>query len=134
MLPLPTETLALGATHPDALAWLATHWGVTDRLRQVVLRPGASAGRRLPRGDSVIGYGFFTAGETPHRAIAALAARFSPLRFALLPRPGGLTERPWPRRRMARDGEGRAQARISTWPGSPGRCHSSLPWRGRKTS
>ena len=87
LLPVPAETLALGATHPDALAWLATHWGVTDRLRQVVLRPGATAGRRLPRGHAAIGYGFFTAGETPHRAIAALGVGFSPLRFALVPRP-----------------------------------------------
>jgi len=87
LLPVPGAILALGATHPDALAWLAAHWGVTDRLRQVVLRPGATAGRRLPRGHAVIGYGFFTAGETPHRAIAALAAGFPVLRFALVPRP-----------------------------------------------
>ena len=87
LLPVPAATLALGATHPDALAWLATHWGVTDRLRQVVLRPGATANRRLPRGHAVIGYGFFTAGETPDRAIATLTAAFSPLRFVLAPRP-----------------------------------------------
>ena len=87
LLPIPSEILALGATHPDALAWLAAHWGVTDRLRQVVLRPGATANRRLPRGHAVIGYGFFTAGETPDRAIATLTAAFSPLRFVLAPRP-----------------------------------------------
>lgn len=87
LLPVPDAILALGATHPDALAWLATHWGVTDRLRQAALRPGATAGRRLPRGHAVIGYGFFTAGETPHRAIAALEVGFSALRFALVPRP-----------------------------------------------
>ena len=87
LLPVPDAILALGATHPDALAWLATHWGVTDRLRQVALRPGATAGRRLPRGHTAIGYGFFTAGDTPQRAIAALGARFSALRFALVPRP-----------------------------------------------
>ena len=87
LLPVPEEILARGENHPDALAWLATNWGITDKPRQVVLRPGATAGRRLPRGHAVIGYGFFTAGETPHRAIAALAARFPGLRFALLPRP-----------------------------------------------
>jgi len=87
LLPVPNEVLALGATHPDALAWLAAHWGVTDRLRQVVLRPGATANRRLPRGHAVIGYGFFTAGDTPHQAITTLAAGFPVLRFVLLPRP-----------------------------------------------
>ncbi|HUZ64843.1 MAG TPA: hypothetical protein VMU82_14155 [Acetobacteraceae bacterium] len=87
LLPVPADILALGATHPDALAWLRESWGVTDRLRQVILRTGATAGRRLPRGHAAVGYGFFTAGETPHRAIATLAARFPALRFALLPRP-----------------------------------------------
>jgi hypothetical protein len=87
LLPVPDAILALGATHPDALAWLAAQWGLTDRLRQVALRPGATAGRRLPRGHGAIGYGFFTSGETPDRAIAALRARFPALRFALAPRP-----------------------------------------------
>jgi len=87
LLPVPEEILALGATHPDALAWLAANWGVTDRLRQAALRPGATARHRLPRGHGVIGYGFFTSGETPHPAIAALAGRFPALRFALVPRP-----------------------------------------------
>ena len=87
LLPVPAGILALGATHPAALAWLADNWGVSDRLRQVVLRPGATAGRRLPRGHAVIGYGFFTSGESPQRAIAALAGRFPAVRFALVPRP-----------------------------------------------
>ena len=38
-------------------------------------------------GDAVIGYGFFTAGETPRAAIFTLAARWRALRFALRPRP-----------------------------------------------
>ena len=87
LLPVPGAILALGATHPDALAWLAAHWGVTDRLRQAALRPGATAGRRLPCGHAVISYGFFTSGDTPHRAIATLGGRFPALRFALVPRP-----------------------------------------------
>ena len=33
------------------------------------------------------GYGFFTAGETPHAAIAALAARWPGLHFVLRPMP-----------------------------------------------
>lgn len=65
LLRVPDDILALGSTHPDALAWLAAHWGITDRLRQVMARPGATAGCRLPRGHTVAGYGFFISGETP---------------------------------------------------------------------
>jgi hypothetical protein len=87
LLPVPGAILVLGPTHPDALAWLQDNWGVTDRLRQVAPRPGATAGRRLPRGHAVVGYGFFTADETPHAAIARIAARWPALRLWLLPRP-----------------------------------------------
>ena len=82
-----TPILQLGPTHPTALAWLAAHWGITDRLRQVVVRDNATTGRRLPRGHAVIGYGFFTDGETPHAAIDRLAKRWPALRFGLMPRP-----------------------------------------------
>jgi hypothetical protein len=47
LLPVPDDILQLGATHPTALAWLAAHWGVTDRLRQVSVREKATAGRRV---------------------------------------------------------------------------------------
>jgi hypothetical protein len=87
LLPVPDSILQLGPAHPDALAWLAAQWGITDRLRQVVMRDNATAGRRLPRGHRVIGYGFFTAGDTPHVAVHALAARWPALRLALRPRP-----------------------------------------------
>ena len=33
LLPVPKTILRRGPTHPDALAWLANHWGTTDRLR-----------------------------------------------------------------------------------------------------
>ena len=104
LLPVPQSILALGPTHPRALAWLAAHWGVTDRPRQVALLPRPTAGRRLPKDHTVIGYGFFTGGgvaqdpagfsprqghgeDTPHAAIATLGARFPALRFTLRPRP-----------------------------------------------
>jgi len=83
----PDSILQLGPTHPAALAWLAAQWGVGDRLRQVIVREKATAGRRLPRGHTVIGYGFFTAGDTPQAAIAQLAARWPGLRLAVPPRP-----------------------------------------------
>jgi hypothetical protein len=35
----------------------------------------------------VVGYGFFTPGETPDRAITMLTTRFGALRFALRPGP-----------------------------------------------
>jgi hypothetical protein len=87
LLPVPSELLLLGPTHPTALSWLAAHWGITDRLRQVVVRDKATTGRRLPQGHAVIGYGFFTDGETPQAAIDAIATRWPTLRFWLVPRP-----------------------------------------------
>ena len=87
LLPVPGPILQRGPSHPDALAWLAAHWGITERLRQVVVRDNASTGRRLKRGHAVIGYGFFTAGETPYAAIESLAKRWPALRFLLVPRP-----------------------------------------------
>jgi hypothetical protein len=87
MLPVPAAILQRGPTDPSALAWLAANWGVTDRLRQVTERPKPSTGRRLPQNHAVIGYGFFTVGETPHVAMAKLGARWPALRFALVPRP-----------------------------------------------
>jgi hypothetical protein len=87
LLPVPEAILMLGPTHPDALAWLAAHWGTTDRLRQVTVREKPTTGRRLPRSHAVIGYGFFTLGETPQVAIVQLASRWPALRFVLQPRP-----------------------------------------------
>jgi hypothetical protein len=87
LLPVPAAILQLGPSDPVALAWLAAHWGITDRLRQVAVRPNATTGRRLRRTHAVIGYGFFTDGETPHTAITHLTERWPELRFRLMPRP-----------------------------------------------
>jgi hypothetical protein len=87
LLPVPATILQLGPTEPAALAWLAGHWGTTDRLRQATVRLKPGIGRRLPRGHAVIGYGFFTAGETPHAAISRLATDWPALRVRLVPRP-----------------------------------------------
>ena len=87
LLPVPQDVLQRGPCDPQALAWCRTHWGVTDRLRHVALRPGATAGRRLPRGYQVASYGFFTDGETPHAAATQLALRWASLRFVLQPLP-----------------------------------------------
>ena len=87
LLPVPATLLRLGPDHPQALAWLRQSWGTTDTLRQVAERPRPSPGRRLPAGHSVIGYGFFTGGETPDAAVGHLGARWPALRFVLKPRP-----------------------------------------------
>jgi hypothetical protein len=87
LLPVPPAILRLGPTDPEARRWLAAHWGITDRLRQVVARAQPGIGRRLAINHAAIGYGFFTDGETPHRAIAQLGARWPALRFVLVPRP-----------------------------------------------
>ena len=87
LLPAPPAILQLGPTDPTALAWLRQHWGTTDRPRQVIRRPNPSIGRRLPAGHAVIGYGFFTAGDTPWAAIERIAADWPALRFRLTPRP-----------------------------------------------
>jgi len=87
LLPVPDAILRHGPTHPAALAWLAAHWGTGDGLRHVAQRPDPRPGRRLPRGHAVIGYGFFTGGDTPNAAIAALVPRWPALRLMLQPRP-----------------------------------------------
>ena len=87
LLPVPAPILELGLTHPQAQAWLTQHWGLTDSPQQVCERSGATAGRRLPASHTVVGYSFFTAGETPHAAIAQLGSRWPALRFVLRPRP-----------------------------------------------
>jgi hypothetical protein len=84
LLPVPDTILQRGPADPASLAWLSAQWGTTDRLRQVVeRRPAATE----PRDEAVIGYGFFTAGDTPQAAMAQLAARWPVLRFLLQPRP-----------------------------------------------
>ncbi len=89
LLPVPDSVLRQGPAHPAALAWLSEHWGTTSRLRHVALRPGATAGRRLPGGHGTAGYGFFADGGTPHAAVAQLGPRWPALRFVLQPRPAG---------------------------------------------
>ncbi len=86
LLPVPPDILSLGPADPAAQAWLVEHWGTTDRLRQVQTRAKPGPGRRLPAGHAVIGYAFFTQGDTPEAAIARLGRLWPALHFVLRPR------------------------------------------------
>lgn len=88
LLPVPPTILALGPSDPRARDWLRANWGLSDAPRQIALRAGATASKRLPAGHRVVGYGFFTEGEMPDTAIAALRPRWPGLSFRLLARPG----------------------------------------------
>ena len=80
-----------GPTHPAGPGLACDRTGASPtRPRQVTERPhgakcGAAAAEPVKR---VVGYSFFTAGETPHAAIrAAWQPRWPALRFVLRPRP-----------------------------------------------
>lgn len=87
LLPVPPTILPLGPSAPESVAWLKKHWGIPERLQQVVVRPGAKPGRRLRKDEACLGFGFFAWAATPHIAIAQLAATWPDLRFALQARP-----------------------------------------------
>jgi hypothetical protein len=89
LLPVPPGVLLLGPTHPDAVAWLAANWGIRDNPRQVSVLTPPVAARRVPAGHVALGYGFFTADDTPQPAIAKIGQRWPTLRFVLQPRPTG---------------------------------------------
>jgi len=87
LLPVPDDLLRQDATKPAATAWMRQHWGPTDALRKVVVRLGATAGKRLPDAHGVISYGFFSLDGTPSPAVAALERRWPGLVFQLQSRP-----------------------------------------------
>ncbi len=87
LLPVPAALLHLGASNPDAKAWLRRHWGVLDQPRHAEVLEGRTAGRRLPRGHVSRVYGFFTEGPAPDEARLALQERWPTLVFRLDRRP-----------------------------------------------
>ena len=87
LLPVPAAFLPLGPAHPTALAWMTEHWGMIDAPRQMTVRDKPTMGRRVPNNHTVIGYGFFTAGDPPQAAVDAIGSRWPALRFWLVPRP-----------------------------------------------
>lgn len=84
LVPVPPEVLPLGPDHPDALAWLWTHWGTTAALRHVAAEPVLP--RRAALGDpATLRLSFWSADWTPWRALATVAARWPALRFDVRP-------------------------------------------------
>ena len=84
LVPVPNDVLHLGPDHPEALAWLWTHWGTTAALRHVAAEPVLP--RRAAPGDPVtLRLAFWSADWTPWRALATVAARWPALRFDVRP-------------------------------------------------
>jgi hypothetical protein len=87
LLPVPIEILRLGPDHPDALAWLWTHWGTNQALRHVTAQVAVEDGARggLAAGAARLQLGFWSADWTPWRALAQVAERWPALRFKTRP-------------------------------------------------
>jgi len=84
LVPVPDSVLRLGPDHPDALAWLWTHWGTTAALRHVAAEPVLPR-RAAPDDPVTLRLAFWSADWTPWRALAAAAARWPALRFDIRP-------------------------------------------------
>lgn len=91
LLPVPDRVLALGPDHPDALAWLWTHWGTTRGLRRVKVIAAPRSRVRLPEsaaaepGQEALHLGFWSADWTPWRALTRLAEVWPVLHFQVCP-------------------------------------------------
>lgn len=118
IVPVPSQVLGLGVTHPDSATWLWQHWGTTWPLRHVrrfvptgssrdnaalqqrrahdaLDRTGARTCRRgepgvCPR-DHTWAVEFFSADWTPWAAIGALRARFPEVSIEVSVRYGDAT-------------------------------------------
>ena len=88
LLPVPAAILQLGPTDPRCPGLAG---GALGDAPTGCARSASGQSRRLAGGCRpamrVVGYGFFTAGETPQAAIARLGARWPALHFVLQPRP-----------------------------------------------
>ena len=84
LLPAPPGVLQLGPDHPEALAWLWTHWGTTAALRHVAAEPVLPR-HPAPDEPATLHVTFWSADWTPWRALATVAARWPALRFDVCP-------------------------------------------------
>jgi hypothetical protein len=83
LLPVPEDLLQLGPNDPTAIAWLRSHWGVLQALRQVRLRSERDD-RRLRR-SARREFEFWSADWTPWAAIQAARHRWPSLVFDVQP-------------------------------------------------
>jgi hypothetical protein len=83
LLPVPPAILRRGSADPASLAWLRSHWGVVQPLRQVQRLAGKADGRlrRSGRRD----YTFWSADWTPWAAFRALRRIWPRLIFDVQP-------------------------------------------------
>ncbi|MBL6459108.1 hypothetical protein JMJ55_27665 [Belnapia sp. T6] len=86
LLPVPEAVLRLGPEHPEARAWLWSHWGTTEALRHVVELPVPKRGQPPRRDPGLLWLGFWSADWTPWAAIRQLRKRWPGLRLAVQPR------------------------------------------------
>jgi hypothetical protein len=84
LVPIPDDILHLGPDHPQARAWLWTHWGTTEPLRHVA-ESAAQVRRRQPGEEPRLEISFWSADWTPWQALAQAAARWPDLRFVTQP-------------------------------------------------
>ena len=87
LVPVPTDILALGPDHPDALGWLWRYWGTTEALRHIVPEMAGNAARRpdAVRSEETWRLSFWSADWTPWRAIARIREDWPALRFDVQP-------------------------------------------------
>ena len=85
LLPLPEAVLRLGPEHPQARAWLWTHWGTIQALRHVAELPVPKRGQPLRRHPGLVWLGFWSADWTPWPAIRQLRTRWPALRLTVQP-------------------------------------------------
>jgi len=83
---VPAALLRGGPDEPAALAWLWTHWGTTEALRQVRSLTAAVPAPPLRAGEGAFRVSFWSADWTPWRALAQLAEQWPALRFTPQPR------------------------------------------------
>ena len=94
LVPIPEDILRQGEDAPAAHAWLWSHWGTAQPLRQV--RIVAENGDRRLRRSARLSYEFYAADWTPWQVILRLRRDWPRLVFAITPHydePGGPAER-----------------------------------------
>ena len=84
LVPVPPDVLGLGPDHPEALAWLWTHWGTTAALRHVAAGPVLPR-RAAPDDPVTLHLTFWSADWMPWQALATVRARWPALRFDIRP-------------------------------------------------